>query len=89
MYTTLNSINHELLRCIRNYRIVLREIDNLNKSKSKDENINKNIELYQKELYNLRSHIRYLVYLSRAEGVEFPEDKLLTLLKGYANGKRI
>ena len=88
MYTTLNSINHEFLRCIRNYKILIKEIDNLSKSKNRDENIDKNIELYKKELYDLRSHIRYLVYLSRANGIEFPEDKLIALLKGHVNGKK-
>lgn len=87
MYT-INSINHEILRCARNYKRISHEIDNLNKIKNKDSNIYTNIDNYKKDINDLRRHIRYLVYLSRTNGIEFPEDKLTTLIKGYNNEKR-
>lgn len=84
MYTT-NSINHELIRSMRSYKTILNEINNLEKINNKDININNNINQYKKDLLNLRSHMRYLIYLSRLDGIQFPEDKILTMLKEYNN----
>lgn len=70
---------------MRSYRTILKEIDNLNRITNKDSNVYGNINRYQKDLYDLRRHIRYLIYLSRSEGLNFPEDKFLILIKGYNN----